>query len=394
MKSSNTADNEKKNDSNTADTEVAKSGGVNMIGGTIKGGGTRTGGGTKRGVSTNTKSTQKPPKMPPEPSRKEQRRKIHRTSAKPDTIEQKKVANGSKLESTIRSKPPPKKPSSDPKREKTKLKRKRAVSEENTGIQTPPHKVARSAPGTPPPLAVRKPSSRLSPTDKQALESEGQSVFVTLSKGYKTAEFQELYHHLRRTITLDLVIGLITVGKSYYVIRYVHPSLIQTLAQKKVYSANVIRYSDPAILADELKKIAAAPYTFNDLLHTVVAERFTSTKSSGSKLTSWIISCSLLTTAENIYEGLKMLLVTPPSSISIWAIARNGLHDGRFYIQSEGKVPWKGKQVAVNGTYRLINQEGKKCAFCGEPNHVALDCTQGSEFSLIACKVFKPPPDE
>ena len=43
------------------------------------------------------------------------------------------------------------------------------------------------------------------------------------AKGYKAAEFNELYHHLRKTISLNLVIGLITVAKSYYVIRLESP---------------------------------------------------------------------------------------------------------------------------------------------------------------------------
>ena len=61
--------------------------------------------------------------------------------------------------------------------EKTKLKRKRAASEESAGIQTPPHKVARSASRTSLPLAVRKPSSRLS---QKELEDEGKLIYVTL----------------------------------------------------------------------------------------------------------------------------------------------------------------------------------------------------------------------
>lgn len=129
---------------------------------------------------------QKTPQSSAEPSRKEQRRKIPQVSAQQSSKDKEvsKAANDPKF--MIRSKPLLRKPSSDPKREKTKLKRKR---EESAGIQTPPHKVARSAPGTPPLLAVRKPSSRLSPLDKKALEEEGQSIYVTLAK--ETPEFNE-----------------------------------------------------------------------------------------------------------------------------------------------------------------------------------------------------------
>lgn len=69
----------------------------------------------------------------------------------------------------------------------------------------------------------------------------------------------------------------ITVAKSYYVLRLVFPLETKTLAPQVVYEANITRYMDPAILADEMKKINMAPYLLNDLLDTVVVEKFTNT---------------------------------------------------------------------------------------------------------------------